>query len=69
MSNLRIFADIPKRESLYRSRNVNTAFRELGESIVRLDVQRGFEFDNNQNVLASPSISIGRVRHLAAKGT
>jgi len=67
MSNLRKFADIPKREYLYLSRNVNTAFCKLGESIVKVDVKREFEFDNNQDVFASPSMSIGRVRDFAAK--
>ena len=69
MSNLHIFADIPKREYLYGSRNVNTAFRKVGESIMKVDVQREFEFDNNQDVFASPSISIDRARYFAAKGS
>jgi len=42
---------------------MNTAFRKLGESIVKVDVQREFEFDNNQDVFASPSMSIDRVRY------
>lgn len=67
MNDLRIIADIPKREYSYQSRNMNAAFRRLGESIVKVDVQREFEFENKRDVFASAFISINRVRYRAAK--